>query len=67
MTAETETMRRFRMMVAHKAKQQICPQCNARMVIVDRFKENGVLFTWYECSRTDCDGQWLQKKVLVCD
>ncbi len=55
------------MMVAHKAKQQICPQCNARMVIVDRFKENGVLFTWYECSRTDCDGQWLQKKVLVCD
>jgi len=64
MTAET--MKRFCMMAAHKAKQQICPQCNARMVVVDQFKENGVLFTWYECSRADCDGQWLQKKILVC-
>ena len=65
MTAET--MNRFRRILAEKAKQRICPECNAAMVVVDRFEENGVLFTWYECSRTDCDGQWLQKKILVCN
>ena len=65
MTAET--MNRFRRILADKAKQQLCPECNTAMVIVDRFEENGVMFTLYECCRTDCDGQWLQKKILVCD
>jgi hypothetical protein len=38
-----------------------CPECNARMVEVDRCSENGVLFLWYECIRGSCKGQWLQK------
>ncbi len=42
-------------------KSQFCPECGARMTEVDRCRENGVLFVWYECSRKDCDGQWLQK------
>ena len=65
MTAET--MRRFRRILAEKAKQQLCPVCSAAMVVEDQFEENGVLFTWYECNRADCDGRWLQKKILVCD
>jgi predicted RNA-binding Zn-ribbon protein involved in translation (DUF1610 family) len=40
---------------------QFCPECGARMTEADRCRENGVLFVWYDCSRNDCDGQWLQK------
>ena len=41
--------------------QKVCPKCGARMVEVDRRSEGGALFVWYECSRNNCDGQWLQK------
>ena len=41
--------------------EKFCPECGARMVEVDHRGEEGVLFVWYECSRNDCDGKWLQK------
>ena len=42
-------------------KQKFCSECGAQMVEVDRRSEGGTLFVWYECSRDNCDGQWLQK------
>jgi len=27
----------------------------------DRANENGALFVWYQCSKDNCTGQWLQK------
>ncbi len=41
--------------------QKSCPECGDNMIEVDRCNENGVLFVWHECSRNNCDGQWLQK------
>ena len=34
-----------------------------QMAEVDRCNENRTLFVWYECSRNDCNGQWLQKML----
>lgn len=42
-------------------EQNSCPECGTRMVKVDHRSEGGTLFVWYECSRENCDGQWLQK------
>ena len=42
-------------------EDKFCPECGANMVKVDHRNEGGTLFVWYECSREDCDGQWLQK------
>ena len=39
----------------------ICPECGDRMAEVDRADEGNAVFIWYECSRDDCSGQWLQK------
>ena len=41
--------------------QKRCPECGAKMIEVDRCNENGALFVWHECSRDNCNGQWLQK------
>lgn len=40
---------------------QFCPECGSRMTEVERRREIGELFVWYDCSRKDCDGHWLQK------
>jgi len=46
----------------HPQNGQIsCPVCGHMMTKADEREENGDLFVWYECSRNDCDGQWLQK------
>lgn len=37
-----------------------CPECGAAMVEVDRVKENGGFFIWYECTKKGCDGAWLE-------
>ena len=42
-------------------EQKFCPDCGAQMTEVDRRSEVGALFIWYECSKNNCDGQWLQK------
>ncbi len=41
--------------------QKRCPECDEKMMEVERCAENGALFVWYECSKDNCDGQWLQK------
>ena len=41
--------------------EKCCPECGAGMMEVDRCNENGSLFVWYQCSKNNCDGQWLQK------
>ena len=38
-----------------------CSECGGQMTEVDRHNENQALFVWYECTRNDCDGQWLKK------
>lgn len=41
-----------------------CPECRSQMKEAERREENGALFVWFECSRTECRGQWLQKIPL---
>ncbi len=40
-----------------------CPECGEEMKEVERCTENGALFVWFECSKENCDGQWLQKRL----
>jgi hypothetical protein len=42
----------------------LCPACGSVMSEVDRLKEGGHIFVWFECGRDNCGGQWLQKKPL---
>ena len=44
--------------------ERLCPECGATMVEFDRLTEDGAVFIWYACTREDCTGQWLSKKVL---
>jgi hypothetical protein len=44
----------------------LCPECGAVMNEVDRLKEGLYTFIWLECSKSDCNGQWLQKKPNSC-
>ena len=57
----TRSLNRFTAEFRQALNSQFCPECGARMTEVDRCRENGVLFVWYDCIRKDCDGQWLQK------
>ena len=45
-------------------EERLCPECGAAMVEFDRLTEDGAVFIWYACTREDCTGQWLSKKVL---
>jgi len=40
----------------------LCPECGAVMNEVDWLDEGKYTFIWLECSKSDCDGQWLQKR-----
>jgi hypothetical protein len=40
----------------------LCPECGAVMNQVDRLKDSLYTLIWFKCSKSDCDGQWLQKK-----
>ena len=40
----------------------ICPECGGVMDESDRLRDGSYTFIWYKCSKSDCDGQWLQKK-----
>lgn len=39
-----------------------CPKCGAVMNEVDLLTEGECIYIWLKCSKSDCDGQWLQKK-----
>jgi len=43
--------------------EQLCPECGAAMVELDRRMEDGAVFIWYTCTREECTGQWLAKKA----
>jgi hypothetical protein len=43
------------------AKMCSCPECKSQMKEAERREENGSIFIWFECSRPDCRGQWLQR------
>lgn len=51
----------FGFRVIQAAKGQMCPECGGPMVEIDRTRGNGISFVWYECKKSDCDGQWLKK------
>lgn len=38
-----------------------CPECGLKMAKVDQSRESNALFIWYQCSKNNCEGQWLQK------
>jgi len=44
--------------------ERLCPECGAPMAEFDRLTEDGAVFIWYACTREECTGQWLSKKVL---
>ena len=39
----------------------LCPECGTKMTEAERADEGNAVFIWYECSRDNCAGQWLQK------
>jgi len=41
--------------------QQFCPECGADMVEADRLSEDDSVYIWYMCSRSRCNGSWLEK------
>jgi hypothetical protein len=43
------------------AKICFCPECRSQMKEAQRREENGSIFIWFECSKPDCRGQWLQR------
>lgn len=45
------------------ASEQLCPECSSPMIEVDRLNESEGMFIWYQCSKDNCNGQWLQKKL----
>jgi hypothetical protein len=49
-----------------KAEHKLCPECGACMVVEDQCTESEAVFTWYSCTRDDCDGQWLEKEIVAC-
>ncbi len=57
----TESLNIFPATFCATLSGQSCPECSAEMMEVDRRNENQALYVWYECSRNNCDGQWLQK------
>ena len=50
---------------SQKAGCKLCPECGASMAVDDRCMEDGAVFTWYYCTRDDCDGQQLEKEILA--
>jgi hypothetical protein len=40
----------------------LCPECGAVMNEQDRLTEGPYTYIWLECSKSDCGGQWMQKK-----
>lgn len=57
----TKSLNGFSTKFCQALNSQFCPECGSRMTEVERRRENGVLFVWYDCSRKDCEGHWLQK------
>jgi len=55
---------RLHFKVGQTVNQKYCPQCGANMTEVDRCCENGKIFIWYQCTKNECDGQWLQKESV---
>ncbi len=45
--------------------RHLCPECGGTMAQVEKVRENGFSYIWYECTRSDCDGQWLQKTAAI--
>lgn len=47
----------------HRAEEfGLCPECGAVMNEKDRLTEGPYTYIWLGCSKSDCDGQWMQKK-----
>jgi hypothetical protein len=48
----------------HNADEHgMCPECGAAMNENERLTEGPFTYIWLSCSRSDCDGQWMQKRL----
>lgn len=45
--------------------EQTCPDCSGMLKVVEQVNENSVSFVWYKCSKADCSGQWLERRVAA--
>jgi len=59
---KTVGMDRLAIRFTQQAGQRLCPECDAKMVEVERLNEDRAVFIWYKCSRKICNVQWLQKQ-----
>jgi hypothetical protein len=41
--------------------QLFCPQCSSAMKEMDQLNENGAVYIWYKCGKSNCNGSWLKK------
>jgi hypothetical protein len=60
-----ETASRERRIFSRVKFEQSCPDCGSIMREVERIDENGISFIWYNCSRMDCGGHWLERRVAA--
>jgi len=43
------------------ANRQLCLECGVQMTEIDQLSDDRIVFVWYECTKNNCSGQWLQK------
>ena len=57
-TVETEIMNSYKY-------SSLCPECGGKMRPVESCCEGGYEYRWYECCRSNCQGQWLSKRRVA--
>lgn len=63
MIAEKTSDRRT--MFSGVATEKLCPDCRSILREVGRVNENNISFIWYECSKTECGGHWLERRIAA--
>jgi hypothetical protein len=54
-----------RRMFSGIATEKSCPDCRSVLREVERINENDISFIWYKCSRAECGGHWIERRVAA--
>jgi hypothetical protein len=41
--------------------RKYCPECGGNMAEIERCNQDGFIFIWYNCTTSNCLGQWLER------